>query len=427
MLEFLATAAQAAAQTGFDVETATRAYLDTLQGPARAKSDAYFEGGYWLLLWGTAIGVLVDWALLRFRVAHGLRAFAERRFRRPWAVTWLTALGYLAVGTVITLPWTVYTGFFREREYGLMNSSLGEWAGEQLIDVAFTLAIGPLMILAVYALIRRAPRTWWIWSTGVIGAFLLIGTVISPVFIAPLFNSYTEMAEGPLRTRIETIAAKHGIPAEHIYVFDASKQTKRISANVSGLGPTIRISLNDNLLNRTSEPEILAVMGHEMGHYVLGHRWWNTAGFLAIFGVGLFVASRAVPMLIARHGERWGVRDIADPASLPVLFIVFAIFMLFATPATNTVIRTAESQADAFGLDAAREPDGFAKAAMRLSEYRKIEPGPLEEALFFDHPSGHTRVRMAMAWKARNVPNAQVVTPEPGYLDSTREANGAAR
>ena len=320
------------------------------------------------------------------------------------------------------MPWTIYTGFFREREYGLMNSVFADWVAEGMIDFAITLAIAPLMVMAVYALIRRAPRTWWIWSTGVIGAFLLVGTVIAPVFIAPLFNTYTELEQGPLRTKIEAIAGKYEIPAQHIYVLDASKQTKRISANVSGLGPTIRISLNDNLLNRTSEPEILAVLGHEMGHYKLNHVWFDALGLLAVFGFGLFVASRVVPWLIARHGEAWGVRDIADPASLPILFIVFSIYMMFATPVTNSIIRTAESQADAFGLEAAREPDGFAKTAMRLSEYRKIEPGPVEEALFFDHPSGRTRVRMAMEWKARNVPNPQIVLPEKGYLESTEEA-----
>lgn len=414
-----------AAGGGFDVEAATRAYLDTLQGPARTQSNAYFEGGYWLILWGTVVGVLIDWIFLRFRIAHRLRVFGEGRSRRPWVVTWITALGYFALGSILTLPWTIYTGFFRERQYGLMNSSFLDWTGEGLIDFAITLAIAPLMVMAVYALIRRAPRTWWIWSTGVIGAFLFIGMVIAPVFIAPLFNTYTEMEQGPLRTKIEAMAARYNIPAEHIYVFDASKQTKRISANVSGLGPTIRISLNDNLLNRTSEPEILAVMGHEMGHYKLGHVWFDALGLLTIFGFGLFLASRIVPWLIARHGQAWGVRDIGDPASLPALFIVFAIYMLFATPATNTIIRTAESQADAFGLDAAREPDGFAKVAMRLSEYRKIEPGPLEEALFFDHPSGRTRVHTAMEWKAKNVTDPQIVRPEPGYLDATEDEAAA--
>lgn len=427
MIDILAAAAGAVSSAGFDVETATRAYLDTLQGPARAKSDAYFEGGYWLILWGTLVGVIVDWLFLHFRIAHRLRAFAENRAKRPWLVTWITALGYFAIGSILALPWTLYTDFFREREYGLMNSSLADWIGEGMIDFAITLAIAPLMVMAVYALIRRAPRTWWIWSTGVIGGFLLLGMVVAPVFIAPLFNTYTEMEQGPLRTKIEAIAGKYDIPAEHIYVFDASKQTKRISANVSGLGPTIRISLNDNLLNRTSEPEILAVLGHEMGHYKLHHVWFDALGLLAVFGFGLFVASRVVPWLIGRHGEAWGVRDIADPASLPVLFIVFAIYMMFATPVTNTIIRTAESQADAFGLEAAREPDGFAKTAMRLSEYRKIEPGPIEEALFFDHPSGRTRVRMAMEWKAANVVDPKIVVPEPGYLESTEDDGGETR
>lgn len=251
-----------------------------------------------------------------------------------------------------------------------------------------------------------------------IGLFMLFAMVLGPVFIAPLFNQYTELEDGPLRDRIEAVAAQYEIPAEHIYVFDQSKQHKRISANVSGLGPTIRISLNDNLLERTSDEEILAVMGHEMGHYKLHHTWWIVGILLSLFALGLFVTSRVAPALIRRYGERWGVRDMGDPASLPVLAICLGIWMFLMTPATNSLIRWAESKADAFGLDAAREPDGFAKVAMRLSEYRKIEPGPLEEFVFFDHPSGATRVRMAMQWKADNVENPQVVVPEEGYLDA---------
>ena len=421
MLDILATAGG-----GFDVETATRAYLDTLQGPARAKSDAYFTGGYWLILWGTAVGVLIDWLLLRFRIAAGFRNLGERLSRRPAVVTWITALLYTLIGWLLGLPWTIYTGFVREQQYDLMSQSFGAWLGETLIGFAISLALVPLLVVAIYALIRRLPRSWWAWATAVVGAFLLVGAVIGPVFIAPLFNTYTEMEAGPLRNKLEAIAARQGIPAEHIYIFDQSKQHKRISANVSGLGPTIRISLNDNLLERTSEPEILAVMGHEMGHYKLNHIWVLFGVFLLLAAAGLFVTSRAAPWLIRRYGQRWGVRDLSDPASLPVLAICLALFFFLATPITNTLTRVNESQADAFGLDAAREPDGFAKAAMRLSEYRKIEPGELEEIVFFDHPSGATRVRMAMEWKARNVPDPRIVRPEPGYLGAP-EAKPAAR
>lgn len=408
----------AAAQPAFDVEAATRAYLDTLKGAARAQSDAYFEGGYWLILWGTLVAVLVDWAILRFGLAVRFRRIGERLFSNPAGIAWVTGLLYVLAGSILTFPWTIYTGFVREKRYDLLDQNFGAWAGEQGISLMLSMAIIPLIVIGIYRSIARSPRRWWLWSTGAISIVMLVGIVLSPIYIAPLFNSYSEMEPSPLRTKIESLAHAQGIPADHIYVFDQSKQHKRISANVSGLGPTIRISLNDNLLNRTSEPEILAVMGHEMGHYKLHHVWWIWAILTVLIGLGLFVTSRAVPLMIARWGRSRGIERIGDPASLPFLGICLSLFFLIATPLMNSLIRTTESQADAFGLDAAHQPDGFAMAAMRLSEYRKIEPSPLEEMIFFDHPSGATRVRMAMEWKASHVPDPQIVTPPAGYLQS---------
>lgn len=410
IIELLANAA-----VGFDVEAATRAYLDTLQGPARAKSDAYFEGGYWLVLWVALIAVLADWLILRFRLSALFRSLAEKVSKRVWLVTTITALLYGLLSAALLLPWTLYTDYFREKQYGLLGQSFGAWASEAAISFAVDIPITLLLVVAVYALIRRAPRTWWLWATGVTGLVLAAAMLIAPVFIAPLFNDYTEMKAGPLRDRLEGMASKYDIPAQHIYVFDQSKQHKRISANVSGLGPTIRISLNDNLLERTSEDEVVAVMGHEMGHYVLRHSFIMLGIMLLLAGLSLFAVARLAPLLIARYGERWGVRDIADPASLPVLGILLTLVLFVTSPAINSLVRWAEGQADAFGLEAAREPDAFAKVAMRLSEYRKIEPGPIEEFLFFDHPSGAARVRRSMEWKARNVPGAKIVQPEIEY------------
>jgi len=406
MLELLSATAGA-----FDVDAATRAYLDTLAGSARAQSDAYFEGGYWLTLWSTVVAILVDATFLRFRISAAFRNLGERVLKRTWAITWLTALLYTFVGWVFTLPWTIYTGFFREKQYGLLDQSFFPWLGDSLISLAVSLVMMPLLIAVIYAVIRRSPRRWWLWGSGVVGVFLGFGMLIYPVFVAPLFNDYTEMEAGPLRDKIVAMARQYDVPADHIYVFDQSRQHKRISANVSGLGPTIRISLNDNLLERTTEPEILAVMGHELGHYVLGHVWWLIGLITLIVGVGLYLISRVAPWMIARWGRAWGIGDLADPASMPVLGILLSAFFLLAQPALNTITRINESQADAFGLDAAREPDGFARVAMRLSEYRKIEPGPVEEFLFFDHPSGRTRVHMAMEWKAEHVENPQIVIP----------------
>jgi STE24 endopeptidase len=403
-------AAFAATNPYFDVETATRAYLDLLQGPARAKSDAYFEGGYWLTLWSALISVAVYLLLLRTGLSARFRDWAERAVKWRWLVPALYALPFILATTLILLPWTIYTDFIREQQYGLMSQSFTAWLVDQAKSLGIGLVVNAILLTALFAVIRGFRRTWWLWGAGVMTALFAFGALLAPL-LAPLFNTYTELPAGPVRDRIVAMAEANHIPAQHIYLFDASKQSKRISANVSGLGPTIRISLNDNLLNRTGPDEVAAVMGHEMGHYVLGHVVRMILLFALVFILVFAVIYRTGPALIARN-PRWGVRDIADPAATPVLALLGAIASLELTPVQNTIIRTAESQADAFGLNAAHEPDGFAKVAMRLSEYRKIEPGPIEEALFFDHPSGATRVRMSMQWKKDHVPGATVVKPD---------------
>lgn len=403
--------AQAAGSGGFDVEAATRGYLALLDGPARAKSDAYFEGGYWLIGWNALASIGLYLLILATGWSARFRDLGERITRRRWLVPAIYGAILTVVSALILLPWTIYTDFVREGQYGLMNQTFGAWLGDWAKLHAIDVLLTALMAMAIYAVIRRAPRNWWLWGTAIMTAFIAIGALIAPVFIMPLFNTYTEMPTGPLRDRIVAVARENHIPADHIYVSDASRQTKRISANVSGLGPTTRITLNDNLLKRTAPDEVLAVMGHEMGHYVLGHVYRLVLLFALVIAAVLFAISRIAPRLIARH-PRWGVRDIADPASAPVLLLLASVAGVILTPVQNSIIRGGEREADAFGLNAARQPDGFAKTALRLSEYRKLEPGALEEAVFFDHPSGRTRIRMAMQWKKDHVPNATMAKPE---------------
>ncbi len=403
----------AAAAAAFDPEAATQAYLATLKGAARAKSDAYFEGGYWLILWGALVAIVGELVQLHFGLARRWRDWAERIAPR-WLAPALFTVPYVIAGTLIVLPWTIYTGYFREKQYGLMNQSFADWALDQGKGLGVGIIASAILFTIVLAVIRKSPKRWWLWGALTLTAFSAVGAMVLPVFVTPLFNTYTELKAGPVRDRIVAMAKANDVPAEHVYVFDASKQTKRISANVSGLGPTIRISLNDNLLNRTTPAETAAVMGHELGHYVLNHIPKSIAAFTVIFLLVFYIAYLAVPALIRRYGTKWGVRDVADPAAIPVFFIVSTLIGLCLTPVTNTLIRTNESQADAFGLNAAREPDGFAKTALALSEYRKIEPGAVEEFLFFDHPSGKTRIRMAMDWKAAHLAEVEGAKVEAG-------------
>jgi STE24 endopeptidase len=387
----------------FDPEAATRTYLDTLGSAARDKSDAYFEGGYWLILWGTVTAVLGELIILTTGLSARFRDWAESKTKRPWVQTWLYTIPYLIVGTLIALPWTIYTQYFREKQYDLLSQGFGAWASEQAIGFALLLLVGPLAIAGIFRLIVRSPKKWWLWGAGASTIFVAVSAMIFPLFVAPLFNSYTEMKAGPLRERIVAMAKANDVPAEHIYVVNASKQSKRISANVSGLGPTIRISLNDNLLNRGTPDEVAAVMGHELGHYVLGHVAKSIIVFSLIFVVMFAMLYWLTPRIVARYGARWGIRSISDPAVIPIYSILIALFFFCATPLINTLIRVHESEADAFALESAREPDAQSRAFLKLAEYRKMQPGPIEEMLFFDHPSGQTRIRMAMAWKAKHL------------------------
>jgi len=386
----------------FDVGRATDAYVATVPAADREKSDAYFEGGYWIEAWSTLIVVLVAWLMLRLRFAARLRDRASAR--GPFVQSLIVAVGFLFALTVATLPWSLYTEYFREHQYGMSNYTLGSYLGEWAINAALGIAVVGLGIAGIYALIRRVRERWVYWAAGVSALFMLFVIIVEPVFVAPIFNDYQSLPPGEIRDSIIALAHESEVPADDVYWFNASKQTKRISANVSGLGGTSRIALNDNLMNGTSLPEIRAVMGHEMGHYKLHHGLWLTAGFTVFLGFAYWVINRVYGRFQRRHGERWGVRDLADPAGLPLAFAILTVVLYFLTPMTNSMIRTAENQADAFGLDAAREPHGFASVAMRLSSYRKLEPSALEEVIFFDHPSGRARVERAMRWLGDHPP-----------------------
>ena len=414
----------AAAAPAFDAEAATRAYLATLDGAARARSDAYFEGGYWLPLWGALVSILAYWLILRLGWSASWSGWAAKLTHRKWLQPAIYSVPFAIAATVLALPWMIYTAFYREHQYGMSNQSLDEWSIEQLKLFGVGLVIGALMFMVIYAVIRNSPKRWWLWASGALAAMMAIMIMLAPIFIEPLINKYRPMADGPVRAEILRIAHEQKIPTNDVFVVDASKQTKRISGNVAGLGPTIRIALNDNLLNRSNIHGIKAVMGHEMGHYKLSHiqklLLYLTLMAVVAFGTMYWLA----PRILARNGDKWGVREVSDPASAPLLHLILAVLLVPGGIIFNSIIRIHESEADAFGLAAAREPDGFAMTAMQLSEYRKIEPTALEEMLFFDHPSGRTRVRMAMEWKARHL--AELPADQRQAMVMTSPASGPA-
>jgi len=391
----------------FDPEAATEVYLATLDPEKRARSDAYFEGGYWLLLWSFLYGLAVYGFLLASRLSARMRDLAERMTRFRPLQTVLYAVQFILATTLLFFPLTLYTDFFREHQYGMATQGFPAWMGDQLKALGVSLVIGSLALMGLYGVLRKAPKNWWLWGAVVALSFLIVGVALGPVFIEPIFNDYTELADPAVREPILSLARANGIPAEHVYVVDASRQTKRISANVAGMFGTTRIALNDNLLKRTSPGGIQAVMGHEMGHYVLNHIYKMILYFGVVLTAGFAFLGWGFERLAAGRGERWGLRGVGDTAGLPLLVALLSVYFFVLTPLNNTYIRTAEAEADIFGLNAARQPEGFAEVALQLSEYRKLAPGPLEEWIFFDHPSGRNRILMAMRWKAEHLGETQ--------------------
>jgi STE24 endopeptidase len=399
----LAVPPAAQASAGFDAEAATQAWLASVPDSAQAASDAYFEGGYWLLLWNVLFASALYLVLLATGWSAKMRDLAARvtRFRPVHVAAYVVQ--FTLVTTFVSFPLTVYQGFFREHQYGLSTQTFGGWMGDELKGVLLGLVFGAGFMVVLYAVLRRAPRTWWLWGAGVSVVALVFVALVSPVYVAPLFNSYTALDDPQVAGPILSMARANGIPASEVYVMDASRQTTRISANVSGFLGTERITLNDNLLNRTTLPEIEAVMGHEMGHYVLNHMYKMVLFFGALLVLVFATLQRASSWALGRWGARWDVRGVDDPAGFPLLALLVTVVFFVLTPVTNTYIRVQEQESDVFGLNAARRPDGMAAVSLKLGEYRKLSPGPLEEMIFFDHPSGRTRILTSMRWKAEHL------------------------
>ena len=386
----------------FDVAAAVNAYLAKMPPAQRTRSDDYFEGGYWLILWDFLSTALVMFLLLHFRWSARMRNTAEKLIRFRPLQTALYWIQFLIITSVLTFPLTVYEGYFREHKYELLNQNFSQWMRDQLVGLCVAVVLGAILIVPLFVLVRRLGKNWWVWGATLMIVFAAFVSLIAPVYIAPLFNQYKKLEDARIKDSILRMARANGIPATDVYEFDASRQSNRVSANVSGFANTLRISLNDNLLNRCTLPEIETTMGHEMGHYVLNHAYKGLVIFGVVIVIGFAFVNWGINFALARWGAKWDIRGIGDIAVLPLAALLFAVFFFVTTPVNNSVTRTMEYEADMYGLNAARQPDGEANVDVMLGEYRKLDPGSLEEFIFFDHPSGRTRITAAMRWKAEH-------------------------
>lgn len=404
--------------TTFDPAAATAQWMATLSPEETARAVAYTQGGHWLLLWGAIVSIIVAWIIIRTGWLTAIRDRLEQSRPRPKLVSLVVGVAYLLMSFVLNLPWAIYQGWWREKAYGLTEQPFTGWLTEALMGAGISTVFGGLLIVALYFLIRRTGRAWWVWGGGLAGVAVIFMLLVAPIFIEPLFNTYTPAPDGRVRDAVVELAHKTGTPDDKIFIYDGSRQSDRYTANVSGLGGSARVAMSDVMFNKGADlSEVRGVVGHEMGHYVHMHSLWLTGAMVVLSMLSFFLADRLYPPARRLLGAK-RVGDIADPAGLPVLAAVLAVLGVLATPITNTLIRTIEEDADHFSLIHANEPDGLSKALIKTAEYRAPSPSALEEFLFYDHPSVENRVRRAMEWKAAHprevpTPEAEEAAPTP--------------
>jgi STE24 endopeptidase len=384
----------------FNAEVATKAYIDGLGEEALAQAAAYTAGNHWLMLWSLGVTVLSTWLILRSGILTTLvgKLSGKGLFNRAFRVS----AAFIVLSSIIELPWTIYTSWYRQTQYDMTVQPLGDFLGQAGLSLALSAVIMGVLLALFYVLVNRVGKLWWAWFGGVTASVITLMMILGPTLIQPLFNEYTAVPEGKVKAAIEALAVEANIPTERIFMYDGSRQSNNFTANVAGIGSSARIAISDVAMKQADLDEVKAVTGHEIGHYVSGHIWW----IVLLLSAQVVVAFLLADKLFAPVARWFGAdEDIRNPASIPVLILVVGVLMTFFEPINNSLSRLNETDADRYSLETVNLPDGLASALVKTAEYRNPRPGKLQEILFYTHPSVEGRVRMAMEWKAEQLEN----------------------
>jgi len=371
--------------------------------PDDPKMESYSHGNYLLVL----VESLWSAGLLALIVFSGFGSTLLR-----WAGRWSRSanlkVGFYAVlfGLVMFaggFPLNAYASYVREKKYGFANQTLPAWLLDRGKGLLVALVLQAIFLTILYAAIRRLGRRWWVAGSILTVLFAVLVIAIAPVFIAPLFNRFEPLQDETLRADILEMARREGIPAREVYQVDASRQSGHNNAYVAGILGTQRIVLYDTLLTRFTPREIKAVMGHEMGHYVLNHVWKTVAFLVPWIVAGFFLVDRVCRRVIGLR-PALGIPDVSAPSSPPLLCLVLSMFLVFAGAAVATFSRAQERQADLFGLEVTRDPAAAASVFLKFGrlDLDEYHVHPVVETLLYSHPSLAHRIRDAQDYARRN-------------------------
>ncbi len=382
----------------------------TLTPEKRAKAIVYARTRYVLYFFGTAFALGVYFFLWRARVALAFRNWARGVSPRPVVQCLIFAPLFFVTVSLLEFPLEYYSGFVLERRFGLSTQTFASWLADWGKALGITVVSGVFIVWILYAVIRRSPRRWWFYFWLVSVPLTLGMILIEPVVIDPLFFKFTplEKTQPALSARIELMLHRAGleIPTWRIFEMDASTKTNAVNAYVNGIGSSKRVVIWDTTLRSLSEDETLLVLGHETGHYVLGHIPRGFVlfelGALIAFGIGFALVER----MVKRLGPGTGLEGVGDLATLPVLLLVLTVLSFLSTPIYCGFSRHVEHQADQFGLEVAYgvvpDPNAAEARSLKILGEQDLEdpdPGPFIKFWLYTHPPLDERIRFARSYK----------------------------
>ncbi len=353
-------------------------------------------------------GLVILWLVLRWKIAPKYRTWAESASSKRFVQVLIFAPLLILTTDILELPTGIYDNWV-ERKYGISVQGWGSWTWDWTKNELISVILGIILISILYAVIRKSPRRWWFYFWLASLPILLFVFFLQPLVIDPLFHKFTplEQKDPALVVSLEQLVHRAGanIPPERMFWMGASEKSTALDAYVTGFGASKRIVIWDTTIAKMTTPQIVYVTGHEMGHYVLLHIPQLIALNAIVILILLYLGYRSIGWVLARWGEKWGIRGVDDWASLPALLLLLSILGFLANPLTSAISRHYEHQADQYGLEVTHglTPDSGQVAAQAFQILGDVglsdpTPNPVNVFLFYSHPPIPDRIRFALTY-----------------------------
>ncbi|WP_413466137.1 M48 family metallopeptidase [Fictibacillus halophilus] len=343
------------------------------------------------------VSVPLEWLIYLFVLGFGLSRWFRKaaggltKFSIVHTAVYVLLLSFAS--WVLTFPLRYYS-FTVSKSYNISVQSFHSWMRDGLVDFWISWALTTLMVGVMYWLIKKYEKRWWLFAWLLSIPFTVFLYFIQPVVIDPLYNKFYPLQDEALKEKILNIADKADIPAENVYEVNMSEKTNALNAYVNGIGSNLRIVLWDTTLNKLSDNQVLFVMAHEIGHYVMHHLYWNLISSIVLSFLGLWLGNIIYRKWIEKYGKKWGVKGVGDLAALPALLLIFSLLSFAVSPVENAVSRKAERDADQYAIQMTKNPEAAVGAFQQLAtvSLSEVNPPKIVKWFLYGHPTMLERI-----------------------------------